>query len=40
MFNNLHWHHFAQKDVHDPIFNEEVLEESMNTIHIFSLENL
>jgi hypothetical protein len=23
--NNLHWNHFAQRDIHDPIFNEDLV---------------
>jgi hypothetical protein len=38
--NNLHRNHFAQRDVCDPIFNEDVIKKSMNIIHIFTLASL
>ncbi len=39
-FKNLHWNHFAQWDAHEFIFNEDVLRNNMNIIHIFTLASL
>jgi hypothetical protein len=38
--DNLHWNHFAQWDVCEFIFNEEVHKDNMNNIHIFTLAKL